>query len=193
MDIINVTLKYLYELGLYLDYFGRSLAPWATIAGVTVIGYWIATLRNQKLEKRMEMIKKIYGTFGEGDLFKFYDRIRSKDSINWKNSEDEELLNRSLTIFDEINFLQTQKSFDDKAWEYIASEIQYFALREEVWDYMVKRIQEGLDNGFPIDIIPFTGFPDLLKNIPPKFKAKNFKGIPEKHKEFYKKLGYFES
>jgi hypothetical protein len=189
MDITSPVLKHLYELGLFLDYVGHFLAPWATVAGVAVIGYWITVLRNQNLEKRMEVIKKIYESFGKGDLFKFYGRIRHKDSIKWESSEeDEELLNRSLTIFDEISYLQTQKPFDDKVWEYIASEIQYFALNENVWGYMAKRIQEGLENGFPKDIIPFTGFPELLNSIKDKFRADPFPSIPEKYEEFYKEL-----
>ena len=84
MDIISPVLKHIYELGLFLDYVGHFLAPWATVAGVAVIGYWITVLRNQNLEKRMEVIKKIYESFGKGDLFKFYGRIRHKDSIKWE-------------------------------------------------------------------------------------------------------------
>jgi len=198
MDIICFIFDKLKDL-VYLSFYCPSLtqlAQLATVAGAIGIFVGIKTLQNQNLEiqnqnleKRMEVIKRIYDAFGEGDLFEFYGRIRHKDStIDWNGEKDEKLLNRSLTVFDEINYLQTQKPFDDKVWEYIASEIQYFAFRKDVWDYMVKRIQEGLDNGFPTEIIPFTGFPELLGNIPVKFRAKLFPWIPKEHREFYKKL-----
>jgi hypothetical protein len=100
-----------------------------------------------------------------------------------------------LTLFDEIDYLLRQGSlrklvrwWDSEVWEFVASEIQYFAANDSVWDYIVNRIQEGLDRGFPKDIIPFTGFPELLENIPERFRAEHFRGIPEKHKAFFEKL-----
>ena len=73
-------------------------------------------------------------------------------------------------------------------WEYFASEIQYFAFNPIVWDYLVKRIQEGLDKGFPKDIIPFTGFLELFRTIPKHFKADPPPVIPDKHKAFFDKF-----
>ncbi len=142
------------------------------------------------------MIGKLYDAFQEEKLFQFYAKVRNnKEPIDWQQAENEQLLNRSLTLFDEIDYLLRQgllhkvaKWLHSEVWEYVSSEIQYFAANESVWDYIVKRIQEGLDRGFPKDIIPFTGFPELLDNVPSRFRAKPFPRIPEKHRAFFDKL-----
>ena len=63
-------------------------------------------------------------------------RIRKGDQINWQ--EDEGLLNKSLTLFDTLSYLQTQGLLRRraKAWEYIASENQYFASNDSVCSYI---------------------------------------------------------
>jgi hypothetical protein len=73
-------------------------------------------------------------------------------------------------------------------WEYFASEIQYFAFHPVVWDYLVKRIKEGQDRGFPPNIIPFTGFLELFRTIPKQFKADPPPCIPKQHKAFFEKF-----
>jgi hypothetical protein len=129
-----------------------------------------------------ELIVKTYSEFVESDeMLEFYARIRRGDDVDW--GKEEALLNRSLTLFDSLNFLQTQGLLraHAKAWEYIASEIQYFASNGSVCTYIETRIREGRNRGFPDNIIPFTGFPPLLANIPPHYRAKGFPCIPEKY------------
>ena len=84
--------------------------------------------------------------------------------------------------------MQTQGLLDDKAWEYVASEIQYFAVNESVRGYMAKRLQDGRKDGLPDDIIPFTGFPELFRKIPCKFRTKSFPVVLEKLEAIFKKL-----
>lgn len=182
MDIICLIFDELLKFLKYLYSLGPSLAPWATVAGVFMIFLALRTIRSNNTTKRMELISKIYGRFLEDELYGFHIRIRYKEVINWQHDKnDERLLNKSLTLFDEVNYLRTQRLLDKKAWEYVASEIQYFALNASVWDYMIHRIIECKDSGFPDDIIPFTGFPDLLKKIPPQFRVKPFPIVPDRY------------
>ncbi|MGD1042739.1 MAG: hypothetical protein ABR913_06695 [Sedimentisphaerales bacterium] len=179
MDIISPILKYLYFLGLFLDSLGRFLVPWATVIGI-IVACW--TFRRNTLLKRMELINKIYGRFLEDELYGFYTIIRKKEVIDWQHDKkDERLLNESLTLFDEVNYLQTQ----GLAWEYIASEIQYFASNDTVWDYMIQRIQECKERRFPEDIMPFTGFPELLKKMPKEFRANPFPNTPDRYNALF--------
>ena len=180
MDVISFIF---YELLKFFKDSGPSLASWATVAGVIMIFLALITIRSNNSAKRMELISKIYARFLEDELHEFYMKIRNKGSVDWrKNKDDERLLNQSLTLFDEVDYLQIQGLLDKKAWEYVASEIQYFALNESVWDYMIQRIQECKDRGFPEDIMPFTGFPELLGKVPKEFKANPFPVVPDRYK-----------
>ncbi len=107
-------------------------------------------------------------------------------------------MNEALTLFDALNYFQTQGLLDKKAWEYFACEIQNFALNNSVWEYMHKTNEPYLKKGFPEDIIPFTGFPELFKNLPNKFKARcpqqlknQFKMLsPKEQISYYSKVKY---
>jgi hypothetical protein len=153
--------------------------------------------------RRMELIARIYHAFTADDLYHFYARIRKKEPINWEEYElEEQRLNKSLTVFDAICYLHTQGLLnkrpllflciwpvrDKKAWEYIASEIQYFAENKSVWAYMRQRIQEGLNRGFHRDIIPFTGFPSLHDSIPRQFRGGGWPYTPPEHMAFFETL-----
>ena len=99
----------------------------------------------------------------------------------WK---DDWLLNKSLTLFDTASYLQSQDSLPAtaKAWEYLASEIQYFASNDSVCSYIEKRIEDGKTKFRDHeDAIPFTGFPLLLANIPERFHAWDYPCIPKGH------------
>ncbi len=186
MDIISLIFDELLKILKYPYSLGPSLAPWATVAGVVMIYFGLKTIRSNNSVKRMELISKIYDRFLNDELYGFYIRIRNNEFVNWQNDKnDERLLNQSLTLFDEVNYLQTQGLLDIKAWEYIASEIQYFALNDSVWDYMVQRIRDCMNRGFPAEIMPFTGFPELLNKVPEKFRAKPFPMVPHRYKALF--------
>jgi hypothetical protein len=130
--------------------------------------------------------------------YEFYKRIQNGEQIDLENKEEEKLLNETLTLFDALNYFQTQGLLDEKAWEYIACEIQNFALNNSVWEYMRKIEEPYLVKGFPKDIIPFTGFPELFGELPDKFKAKcppqlekRFNVLsPEEKNSYYSKVKY---
>jgi hypothetical protein len=160
---------------------------------------------NSNSIRRNELITQIYDAFMEEKLYSFYARIRKGEQIVLERPANERLLNRSLTLFDGIDYLRSQGLlhkvanwcpsrvrkylpadwWDSEVWEYFASEIQYFALNESVWAYIRYRIEEGRAKGFPDKIIPFTGFVALYRTIPENFKAKPFPPIPEEHREFF--------
>lgn len=168
------------------DFIGflNSCTPY-WVQWVTLIGIFFAyiTIREHNSIRKTELINEIYYKFLDKKFYKFYDKILEK-TMDWeKNEEDEQLLNESLTLFDKINFLRTQGLLDYKAWEYIACEIQEFASNEKVWSYISKFVLEYKNKGYPKDIIPFTGFPDLLKNIPKPYKIDFFYDYLNQHKK----------
>lgn len=121
-----------------------------------------------------ELVASIYGAFTEDEeLFRFYDRIRKNEPIEWERVSEERLLNKSLTLFDKVNYLQAEGLLDDnsKVWEYVAYEIHCFSKNESVLKYIAKRFEDGKTEGCPEDIIPFTGFTELVKRMPQGYKA----------------------
>ena len=182
-----------------LYFIGRYLAPLATVIGI-IVACWTYS-RNSSM-KRRELISNIYNKFLERKLYDFYAKIRNGDTIKWQIKEEdklsdeekqlinknERLLNKSLTLFDEVNYLETQGLLDDGAWEYIVCEIQYFAFNKSVWEYMEHRIEECIKMKFPENIMPFTGFPDLLNKVPIKFRAEPFPEVSDRYKNLIKEV-----
>ena len=145
--------------------------------------------------RRTELISATYNAFADPRLTRFYRRIRERAEINWKgNPVDEELLNRSLTVFDGVSYLKTQNLFEETAWEYVASEILYFALNPSVWGYMAYRIEHARERGFPDDIVPFTGYYDLYDTLRrttlEHVKAKPFPEIPSEYRALFESLKF---
>ena len=176
----------------------------AAIVGIAVgiagMFFGVKAISTSNAIRRTELIRHVYDAFMEEKLFRFYARVRNRETIDWQHEDDERLLNKSLTLFDEVDYLLRQgllhwiaKWWSSEAWEYLAGEIQYFSANESVWDYIVTRIREGLDRGFPRDIIPFTGFRELLHSIPTKYRARPFPCVPERHKAFFDNLDSFQS
>ncbi len=82
-------------------------------------------------------------------------------------------MEKLISIFDEISYFQSQDLLDEKAWEYIASELHDFNRSKSVHEYINKTNKQYVDKGFPEEIIPFSGLSELLSKIPDKFKIKN--------------------
>ncbi|MGA7576773.1 MAG: hypothetical protein ACLQUW_03445 [Desulfobaccales bacterium] len=117
--------------------------------------------------RKWELIKGIFDPFITDDLlYEFYERIKKEKSIDFKNDEKElQLLNKSLTMFDALCYFQWQGLLDDKSYEYFATELYNFALNDSVVEY-VREIKDAYKlKGFPPDIIPFTGFPELVNKL----------------------------
>ncbi len=163
-----------------------AFSAWSTfgtllVALVALLVAW-SQIRTTNSLRTTELIVKTYNAFVEShDMLEFYAQIRRGDPIDWE--KDDRLLNKSLTLFDTLNYLQTQGLLHGRAraWEYIAGEIQCFASNGSACSYIEKHIQDGRDRGFPDDIVAFTGFPTLLAKIPERYRARGFPCIPEKH------------
>lgn len=186
MDLIDFTIQTLYH-------FGNFLATWATIATGVGIIIAIITLKNSNNDKRKELISKVYSKFLEDpEMYQFYEEIKKlKDgNINIENEKDKKLLNKSLSIFDEVFYLYTENLLNKNAWEYLSSEIQYFAMNDKVFDYIEMRFQQSKKDGLPYDIMPFTGFLDLLdlKKIPKECRVTNFTEICIKYDNLKKNM-----
>ncbi len=153
----------------------------ATIFGV--IATFIVALHARKTYKsnnsikRWEMIERLYSAFISDDWYEFYERVKTGGQI--ESSGDIKLLNKTLTLFDALNYLRTQELLDKRAWEYIACEILNFALNNSVWEYMNNIKKPYIEKGFHKDIIPFTGFPDLYDALPDKFKMQCLSKLEE--------------
>jgi len=155
---------------------GAFLSYWATAIGV-VVAIFVAlyaarTYRSNNSIKKWELIGKTYDIFLKDDWYYFYKRIQDGVKINFDDPFEEKLLNETLTLFDALNYFQTQKLLDKRAWEYVACEIQNFALNNSVCEYMERIKEKYTIKGFHQDIIPFTGFPELLRKVPKKFKVR---------------------
>ncbi|MGD0516557.1 MAG: hypothetical protein ABSA26_03395 [Thermoguttaceae bacterium] len=197
--ILLSTLFIIIDIGLISKagnpYCWENLGSFATFIGVEVaiiatIMAW-RQIRISNSLRKTEAITRIYTSFITDDLYDFYERIRKGEKIEWNKYDKEEMrMNNALTLFDELCFLQTQKLFqkNDIEWEYIASELYYFAANESVWDYWAFRVKDGKEKNFPNSIIPFTGFSQLYETIPDKFKANPFPEVPQEHKALYKQI-----
>ena len=167
--------------------FAAGLNAWSTLATALVafvallFAWWQIRIGNAN--RTAQLIADTYSTFVNGEgMVPFYSKIRGGEDC----SSDEEKLNRSMTLFDSINYLQTQGLLHPRAraWEYIAAELQYFASNDSVCRYVEDRIRDGKKRDFPYIIIPFTGFPALLGNIPKRYQMTNgFPPIPYNRKE----------
>ncbi len=164
-----------------------ALSAWSTfgtfLVALIALLFALCQIRISNSVRTTELIVKTYNAFVDSEkMSRFYARIRRGDQFDWE--ADDRFLNKSLTLFDSLGFLQTQGLLHSraKAWEYIASEIQYFASNPSVCAYIEARIEEARSMGFHDEILPFTGFPALLANIPERYHAGNFPCIPENHK-----------
>jgi hypothetical protein len=149
---------------------GYLLAPWVTVTGIVLglYGAFIAlkTYRSNNSLRKWELIKEIFDAFMKYDLYRFYERIKDEEEIDYeKNTKDKQLLNKALTLFDALSYFHEQGLLDDKSWEYFACEIYTFSLNKSVPEYMLKIKELYKSKGFPNDIIPFTGFPALVKKL----------------------------
>jgi len=167
---------------------GAVLASWATVIGVVGAFFAYRTYKNNNSIKKWELITKIYDAFTKDDWYEFYKRIQKGEQIDLESKEEEKRLNETLTLFDALDYFRTQKLLDEKAWEYVACEIQNFALNNSVWKYMRKIEESYQEKGFPAAITPFTGFPGLLDDLPKKFTVK----CPPQFEERFKLLSQEE-
>ncbi|MGD0217015.1 MAG: hypothetical protein ABSC45_05840 [Desulfobaccales bacterium] len=151
--------------------FCALVTPWAKEIGIfggfVGTGVAIKTYRSNNSIRKWELIKELFDAFITDDLlYEFYERIKKEKPIDYKNDEKElRLLNKSLTMFDALCYFQWQGLLDSKSYEYFATELYNFALNGSVWEYMCDIKELYKQKGFPPDIIPFTGFPELVNKL----------------------------
>jgi hypothetical protein len=198
--VLLIRLDYIFlENIIFIHKISAILAFWTTIIGV-IVGSITAvvalnTYRSNNSIKQFELIKNVYDVFVKDGWYEFYERIKKGDSINFEDKEkcnkDEKLLNEILTLFDTLCFFQTQGLLkDEKSWEYIASEILNFAFTNNVWKYIQRSEELYRLKGFHKDVVPFTGFRELLDNLPDKFNVKppleaQFNILSPEKKDYY--------
>jgi len=132
-----------------------------------VASYALKTYRRNNSIKRWELIEKLYGAFIGKGWYEFYERIKDGEQID--SSKDGKLLNKTLTLFDALNYFQTQGLLDKKAWEYVACEILNFALNNSVWEYMNNIKKPYVEKGFLVNELSpeeQSSYYNKAKNIP---------------------------
>lgn len=136
------------------------------------IGAWIAlcTYRSNNSLRKIELMHRLYEQFLREEWYEFYEIV--KKGKPFKLEEHEKELNQILTFFDEIQFYYSQKLIDDKTWEYFAAEILNFSRNETVMKYIEDIKNTYTEKNFPPDIIPFSGFTELLKRVHEKYNIK---------------------
>ena len=173
---------------------GIILTAGAAIAGLIIALFQVRVHNSIRV---FECIKDIYDSFLDEDkkdnsetLMDFFERIRKGKEGDIDRKKDEKNLNQAISLFDEVNVLLRQGLLyrNSEAWEYVASEIQYFALCDEVWKYMEERLIACRENKFPLNIIPFTGFTELFRKMPEQYRANPYMNIPMSYKSIYNEL-----
>jgi hypothetical protein len=144
----------------------------ATIIGViwAIINVRRALLayENEQSMRRKEVISKLYERFLEEDVYELYEKIKNKEPFEL-TTRNEKALNKVLTLFDEIDYFKTKKLFGDEIWEYIACELINLSCHENVQDFLKKNRKKyppKLQNQYQKDLMPFTGFKALVKELP---------------------------
>ena len=100
--------------------FFAFLANCATVIGIIAAFIALKTYRSNNSIRKWELIKGIFDNFMKDDLYGFYERIKNGEKIDLESKDDENLMNKSLTLFDALSYFQTQGLLDEKAWEYFA-------------------------------------------------------------------------
>jgi hypothetical protein len=159
----------------------NSVLAWLSFSLALValfFAWWQIRIANSL--RTAKLIDETYHAFLDKNA-NFYSQIRS--GIYCKEKE----LNESLTLFDSVSYLQTQGLLHRwaRAWEYIAAELQYFASNDSVCEYIEKRIKDGREGRVKLReiVIPFTGFPALIGNIPKRYQTEeSYPYVDPKHK-----------
>jgi hypothetical protein len=137
----------------------------ASIAAILgIIGAWRTYWSNNSIRK-VELINKLYAKFLTDEWYTFYEIVKNSKEINLKANNNEKRLNETLSLFDEIEYYYSLKLLDEKSLVYFAAEIFNFSENETVMKYVKDTETRYKEKNFAPDIIPFSGFTELLKKI----------------------------
>ena len=136
--------------------------------GGSAIAY--RTYKSNNSLRKIELMHKLYAQFLEEELYKFYEIVKKGQPFDLEIHK--KVLNQSLTFFDEIECYYSQKLLDDEIWEYFAAEILNFSHNETIMKFVKDEKNKYEEKGFPPEIIPFSGFTELLKKVHEKYNIK---------------------
>jgi hypothetical protein len=175
LAIVALTPWIIYDLIFYDVATARKLASfYASLA--TVIGViWaiinvtnaLQAYKNDRSMRKKEIINKLYERFLEDGSYELYEKIKINEPFEL-DTKNKKVLNRLLTLFDEIEYFKREKLFDDDIWEYIGCEIVNLSCHENVQQFLKQTEQQylNLKKGKQEDMMPFTGFKQLVKDMP---------------------------
>ena len=139
------------------------------VATASVVIALYSYLRNNAL-KRVMFINQQYNKLAEKDMFEFYNSLMQNKVINIvKNSKEEYMLTKLLTIFDNIANYYDRNILDDISVSYIACEILDIYNHPTVKDYVNNIFTAYKEKGYSEDIIPYTGISYLGKILYKKY------------------------
>lgn len=159
-------------------------ASLATIIGViwAIISVTraIQAYKDDRSMRKKEIINKLYERFLENDLYELYEKIKTNQPFEL-SPENKKTLNKALTLFDEIEYFKAEKLFDEKLWEYIACEIVNLSSHKDVQRFLRETKEQYPEpkNQSQKDMMPFTGFKELVKKLPDPYWFKKKPNLEE--------------
>jgi hypothetical protein len=166
----------------------RQIASfYASVATIIGVIWAIKNVRNalqaykdNHSMRKKEIINKLYERFLEDDLYELYEEIKINEPFEL-STKNKKALNKVLTLFDEIEYFKAEKLFDDKIWEYIACEIVNLSCHKNVQEFLKQTEQQYPKPKKPHqkDMMPFTGFKALVKDLPDDYWFKERPNLEE--------------
>lgn len=161
--------------------FCASLATAAGVIWTSInVRNALRSYKNDHAIRKKEIIDRLYERFLEDDLYELYERIKVDEPFEL-STKNKKALNKALTLFDEIDYFRAANLFDDEIWEYIACEIVNLSTHRNVKEFL-KQAEEQYPtpkNRQQKDMLPFTGFKALAKDLPDKYWFKKKPDLEE--------------
>ena len=172
-------------------FFATFLLFGVTLALVLVARKQLLTLNEQLLSlnrqvesdhsmRKKAIINKLYERFLEDDLYELYEKIKTDQPFELSPT-NKRALNKAFTLFDEIEYFKAEKLFDEKLWEYIGCEIVNLSCHKDVQRFLRETEKQYPEpkNQSQKDMMPFTGFKELVKKLPDPYWFKKKPNLEE--------------
>ena len=159
-------------------------ASLATIIGVVwaiiSVTNALQAYKSDRSMRKKEIINKLYERFLEDDLYELYEKIKTNQPFEL-SPKNKQALNKALTLFDEIEYFKAEKLFDEKLWEYIGCEIVNLSCHKDVQRFLRETEEQypKPKNQSQKDMMPFTGFKELVKKLPDPYWFKKKPNLEE--------------
>jgi hypothetical protein len=159
-------------------------ASLATIIGVVwaiiSVTNALQAYKSDRSMRKKEIINKLYERFLEDGLYELYEKIKTNQPFEL-SPKNKQALNKALTLFDEIEYFKAEKLFDEKLWEYIGCEIVNLSCHKDVQRFLRETEEQypKPKNQSQKDMMPFTGFKELVKELPDPYWFKKKPNLEE--------------